>query len=542
TEYFSMVKDIIKKYDFSNPQKSIADLEALSKTYLEFSSFMTKEKHELVQQLIAQCAGLFLEATAINQMNIIGDSIKLRLSFNNRAGANITNATVDVIGKSFSFTNLAANEAQEIIATLKLDDKMPVTQPYFLQKQMNMGAYVAEQDDVGKPENAGYFADFKITVGVTLYNYRKSIKYKYTDPVKGELYEPIQLVSPAFINVSPNLIIFSNNKKNEKKQVSFTIQANSKLNEKVNFSTTVNKVGKTIYDSLLTIAKGGKENITAVLNSSDFKNDATESIGGELLAASMYEHQYSSLKKISYDHIPDVFYNYQDRVKVLKMDLKTVGTNAGYIVGAGDRVPQALEQMGYKVTILTEKDITPATLKQFDVIITGVRAYNVHAWLSNVYPTLMQYVKDGGVLVTQYNTNNSIGPVKAAISPYPFTISRNRITDETATINFLLPDHPVLNYPNKITQRDFDGWIQERSIYNAENTDTSYKKIFSIKDPGEKEQNGSLIVADYGAGKYVYTGLVFFRELPAGVPGAYRLFANLISPSYSSGRGEKIKR
>jgi hypothetical protein len=125
----------------------------------------------------------------------------------------------------------------------------------------------------------------------------------YTDPVKGELYEPIQLVSPVFINVSPNLIILSNNKKDEKKQVSFTIQANSKLNEKVNFSTTVNKVGKTIYDSLLTIAKGGKENIKAVLNGSDFKNDATESIGGELVAASLYEHQYTSLKKISYDHI-----------------------------------------------------------------------------------------------------------------------------------------------------------------------------------------------------------------------------------------------
>jgi hypothetical protein len=224
-----------------------------------------------------------------------------------------------------------------------------------------------------------------------------------------------------------------------------------------------------------------------------------------------------------------VFYNYQDRVKVLKMDLKTVGTNAGYIVGAGDKVPQALEQMGYKVTMLTEKDITQTTLKQFDVIITGVRAYNIHAWLSNVYPILMAYVKDGGVLLTQYNTNNSIGPVKANISPYPFTISRNRITDETAAVNFLLPNHPALNYPNKITQKDFEGWIQERSIYNAEKADTAFKKILSMKDPGENEQDGSLVIADYGKGKYIYTGLVFFRELPAGVPGAYRLFANLIA-------------
>ena len=372
-------------------------------------------------------------------------------------------------------------------------------------------------------------ADFKITLGATLYNYKKQIKYKYTDPVKGELYQPIQLVSPLFINASPSLLIFSNNKKDEKKQVDFSIQSNNKLNEKIKFYTGDGKENKVVVDTLLVIEKNAKSNISTILNGNDFSNNETTSIGGEFVAESMNEHQYTSLRRISYDHIPDVFYNYQDKVKVLKIDLKTVGSTAGYIAGAGDKVPQALEQMGYKVTMLTEKDITTSTLKQFDVVITGVRAYNVHAWLSNVYPILMQYVKNGGVLLTQYNTNNSIGPVKANISPFPFTISRNRITDETAAVNFLLPNHASLNYPNKITQNDFEGWIQERSIYNAEKTDPAYKKIISMKDPGEGEQDGSLIVADYGKGKYIYTGLVFFRELPAGVPGAYRLFANLIA-------------
>ncbi len=543
-EYFTTVKELIKKYDYSNPKKSVADLEALSRNYIEFATLITKEKQEQIKNLIAACAGLFMEATAVNQMNLIGDSMKLRLTLNNRAGANITDAVVEIFGQSFPIKNIVPNETQEMIVAIKIDAKQAPTQPYFLEKQMNTGSFNAELEDIGKPQNEDYLANFKVTIDGNLYSYSKPIKYKYTDPVKGELYEPIQLVSPVFINVSPNLIIFSNNKKDEKKQVNFTVQANNKLNEKVSFSTTVNKIGKPIYDSVLNISKGGKENITATLNGNDFNNDATQSIGGELAAASLYEHQYTSLKKISYDHIPDVFYNYQDKVKVLKMDLKIAGTNAGYIAGAGDKVPQALEQMGYKVTMLTEKDITAATLKQFDVVITGVRAYNVHAWLSNVYPTLMQYVKDGGVLLTQYNTNNSIGPVKASISPYPFTISRNRITDETAAVNFLIPNHPALNYPNKITQQDFEGWIQERSIYNAEKTDTAYKKILSMKDPGENEQDGSVIIADYGKGKYVYTGLVFFRELPAGVPGAYRLFANLISPTtlYSSKKGEKTKR
>ena len=528
-EYFNMVKDIISSYDFFYPKKSINKLEALSKTYIEFQSFMTKDKQELTQNLIAQCAGMFVEATALTQLNVIGDSIKLRLSFNNRSGANISIAAVETFGKTFSFNNTNANEYQEIVTTIKLDEKLTATQPYFLERQMSLGGYLAEQEDIGKPENLNYYADFKITIDGVSYNYRKPIKYKYTDPVKGELYEPIQLVSPVFINVSPNVLIFSNNKKDQKKQVDFTIQTNNKLNEKVKFYTNINKERKLVSDTMMVMEKNTKLNISAIFNGDDFKNNETASVGGELAAVSMNEHQYTSLKKISYDHIPDVFYNYQDKIKVLKIDLKTVGSTAGYIAGSGDKVPQALEQMGYKVTMLTEKDITDVSLKQFDVIITGVRAYNIHAWLSNVYPLLMQYVKDGGVLLTQYNTNNSFGPVKTNISPFPFTISRNRITDETAVVNFLLPDHLSLNYPNKITKNDFEGWIQERSIYNAEKTDVAYKKIISMKDPGETEQDGSLIVADYGKGKYVYTGLVFFRELPAAVPGAYRLFANLIA-------------
>ena len=528
-EYFSMVNDIIRGYDFFSPNKSIKDLEALSKTYVEFKSFITKDKQELTQNLIAQCAGLYMEATALNQLNVIGDSIRIRLSFINRSAANITNVKVETFGKSFSFNNTTANENQDIIASVKLDEKLHATQPYFLEKQMNSGAYVAEQEDIGKPENLNYYADFKMIINGNSYTYRKPIKYKYTDPVKGELYEPIQLVSPVFINATPNLLIFSNNKTNEKKQIDFTIQSNNKLNEKIKFYSTIGKDSKLVVDTLMVQEKNSKLNIPATFNGNDFKNNETVSIGGELVAASMNERQYTALKKISYDHIPDVFYNYQDKIKVLKIDLKTVGSTAGYIAGAGDKVPQALEELGYKVTMLTEKDITSFTLKQFDVVITGVRAYNIHAWLSNVYPLLMKYVKDGGVLLTQYNTNNSIGPVKADISPFPFTISRNRITDETAVVNFLLPNHPVLNYPNKITQNDFEGWIQERSIYNAEKTDAAYQKIISMKDPGEAEQDGSLIVADYGKGKYIYTGLVFFRELPAGIPGAYRLFANLIA-------------
>jgi len=223
------------------------------------------------------------------------------------------------------------------------------------------------------------------------------------------------------------------------------------------------------------------------------------------------------------------------------MDLKTAGRRVGYITGAGDKVPQALEQMGYEVVLLGENDLQDANIKNLDAIVTGVRAYNTNAWLSNASTVLNNYVNEGGVLLVQYNTNNNAGPLRQKMGPYPFTLGRNRITDETAVVNFLVPNDPVLNYPNKITQKDFEGWIQERSIYHAENIDSNYRKIFGMKDPGEPESDGSLIVADYGKGRFIYTGIVFFRELPAGVPGAYRLLANLLAKPTSLTKSENLK-
>jgi LmbE family N-acetylglucosaminyl deacetylase len=517
-------------YSLENPTKS---LKKLLELYTQFeyvdNSYWKEYKLAQLTNIIEKASGIFIEAIAKDQLISAGDSMKLNFTLNNRMGIDINNVSVNFYDTYFVFKT-DKNENSNFSASFFIPQKTAATQPYWLEYPKANGSFdVRDQQLIGEAQNKPTFVDFLVKIEEKILRFKKPIIYKYTDPVKGELYEPAQIVSPAFINVSPNLLLFSTNKNNEKKTVQFTVQSNLGLNEKVKFYTTINKENKLVFDSILNIPKLGKRNINALLSGKDFINNTTTSVGGELAAPSIYEHQYTSLKKIGYDHIPDIFYNYQDRVKVLKIDLKTAGSKAGYIAGAGDRVPQALEQMGYAVTMLTEKDITAANLKQFDVIITGVRAYNIHTWLSNVHPILMQYVKEGGVLLTQYNTNNQLGPVKASMAPYPFTISRNRITDETAAVNFLLPNHPTLNYPNKITEKDFDGWIQERSIYNAEKIDSSYKKILSMKDPGEAEQDGSLIVADYGKGKYVYTGLVFFRELPAGVGGAYRLFANLIA-------------
>ena len=247
------------------------------------------------------------------------------------------------------------------------------------------------------------------------------------------------------------------------------------------------------------------------------------------LGASPGKDSVRELRTIAYDHIPRIDYFRDAQVKFVVTDLRTSGHRIGYIEGAGDKLPQALEQMGYEVMLLKEKDITAATLKSCDAVITGVRAYDVHDWLYGKYEIFMDYVREGGNLIVQYNRNPAAGSAKAKIGPYTFNVTNVRVTDENAAVSFLLPAHPVLNWPNKITDADFSGWVQERGIYFAGQLDSNYQAILSMHDPGEGPQKGSLIVADYGKGKFVYSGLVFFRELPAGIPGAYRLLANIIA-------------
>ena len=215
--------------------------------------------------------------------------------------------------------------------------------------------------------------------------------------------------------------------------------------------------------------------------------------------------------------------------KVVTADVKIVGKKIGYINGAGDFLPYSLQQLGYTVEMLTEDKLTYANLKQYDAVVTGIRAYNIHAWLSAAHDQLMRYVKEGGVLLVQYNTSNQLGQLRAKISPYPLNISRNRVSEEDAIVKFLAPDHVVMNYPNKISEADFNGWVQERSVYEADNIDPAFTALFEMSDAGEPKHNGSLLVADYGKGRFVYSALAFFRQLPAGVPGAYRLIANLLA-------------
>ena len=236
-----------------------------------------------------------------------------------------------------------------------------------------------------------------------------------------------------------------------------------------------------------------------------------------------------SLVEITYDHIPKQSILLPAEAKVVRLNIQKSGENIGYIVGAGDKVPESLEQIGYNVHTIDVSKIEKGTLDKYDGVVIGIRAYNVVEELKFKQNHILDYVKEGGNLIVQYNTAGRWRNQFENIAPYPLTVSRDRVTNENAAVEIIAKNHALVNFPNNITEKDFDGWVQERGLYFPNKWSEEFTPILSMSDKGEDAKTGSLLVAPYGKGNYVYTGISFFRELPAGVPGAYRLFTNLIS-------------
>ena len=214
---------------------------------------------------------------------------------------------------------------------------------------------------------------------------------------------------------------------------------------------------------------------------------------------------------------------------MVRLNIQKVGEHIGYIAGAGDEVPKSLEQIGYQVHIIDPNTINAETLSKYSAIVVGIRGYNVVPELKFKQKYLFEYVENGGNLVLQYNTAGRWSAQFDDIAPYPLKLSRDRVTDENSSVQIIAKDHELVNYPNKITVSDFDGWVQERGLYFPNEWDDNFTPILSMNDEGESAKTGSLLIAPHGKGNYIYTGLSFFRELPAGVSGAYKLFANMLS-------------
>ncbi|WP_295769952.1 PIG-L family deacetylase [uncultured Mucilaginibacter sp.] len=518
------VAAIVKDFNADAPEKSVPELIKLRTKIEKVDDYYWRTlKLTELDNLIASCAGLWFESYAAEAAYALGDSIAVRSQVLSRYGNDIKLQSLSIQNNSQTFTsNAQVIQANELKTYNQMAVANKITQPYWLNAPHGIGTYTLPNNEVaGNPENPDALSvSYTFEIAGKSIQYNRKLVYKYVDPVRGELYQPIEIAPPVTATISNKVYVYSTKQ-------SQTLQVKLKSFINGNGSISIKPVaGWQISPTKIFFNNKKKGDewtakfiITPQTNASNGTAEAVVNVNGK-------NYGYG-LQRIQYEHIPNISLFPPAQAKLVNIDLKTVGKRIGYINGAGDFVAQSLTQIGYDVHILTENEIMNGDLSVYDAIITGVRAYNVDERLAFEQPKLMEYVKNGGNLVVQYN--NPAGLATQQLGPYPFRPVNERVTDELAKITVTNPQSALLNYPNKITQADFDGWVQERGLYFVSAVAPEYQTVFEINDAGETPKSGSLITANYGKGRYVYTSLAFFRQLPAGVPGAYRLFVNLLS-------------
>lgn len=520
------VDNAIMSYDPANPSIIVDDLvkayNALNKIR---DQYWKNIKQEEIKDLIKACTGLYMEVKADQFAYTPGDSVLLSVESINRSDVDMRLASIK-LGEYQSFTirqQLLNNRPFNMDMNYVLDSKSGYSDPYWLREEGSLGMYkVADQNLIGTPENVSAMSWVAtIEIDGTFLEYELPVIYKKNDPVDGEAYRPLEITPPVFLNISEKVYVFGNG---ASKKIDVQVLA-GKSDLKGELSLQVPS-GWKVQPSNYSFDLADKA-AEATYSFELFPPDAAHS--GEIGAVAQIDGKMynNSLVRIEYDHIPVQALFPVSCAKVVKVELEKRGTNVGYIVGSGDEIPTSLEQVGYKVTELSNGDITAEKMKAYDAVIVGIRAYNTNERLKFYQEELMEYVKNGGTMIVQYNTAHRL--VTKDLGPYPLQLSRDRVTVEEAEIRMLKPDHAILNFPNKITSADFDGWVQERGLYFPNEWDENYEAILSSNDPGEDARDGGLLVAKYGEGYYIYSGYSWFRELPAGVAGAYRIFTNMIS-------------
>lgn len=522
-----IISEIEKEYNFREPSASIPKLLIAYNQMLSLEDSHWKSiKIEEIKEIIASAAGLYLEAIAASPTATPGEELELDLEAINRSNFKITLASIDLKPNTTRLNpnkTLIENTAWKQKASFKLNENIDLTTPYWLRSKGSTGLYsVEDQQLTGLPEAPNtVMATYTLKFGEMIIPFDREVVYKYNDPVKGEVYQPFEIVPPVTARFPEKVIIFSSDSPT---MVPVTITA-GKDNVKGKVNLKVSEKWKTEpHSNTFEIPKKG-ESVTV-----QFSVSPPGSQDEAVLTPSVQYNgkEYSNeIIRIDYDHIPLQTLVVPAETKLVKLDIKKNGEKIGYIEGAGDIVPQSLQQIGYQVSILDPGSLTAESLAEFDAVVLGIRAYNTVDELRYAQPALMKYIENGGTLIVQYNVSR--GLVTDQLSPFELSLSRERVTEEDSEVRFLNPDHQVLNSPNKLTTADFDNWVQERGLYFADSWGPEFTPVLSMNDTNESPKDGSLLVAKFGKGHFIYTGLSFFRQFPEGVPGAFRLFANLVS-------------
>ena len=523
----SEIRQIISHFNPTDPAASVPELLKLRQAMngIKDDSWIPEKKAEL-DEIIVACLGLHVEASTTNETVTPGQTATIKLEAINRCNIPVTLQEVrfPLSGNSMKIdAALPSNELVTKDLSCKIPDDAPYSQPYWLRKPRALGTFaVDDQKLIGLPENPPALpVEIVLQVSGQELRYTVDTKYRPVDTVPSEVPRPLVIAPPVFARVANSVLVFPTN---ESKTVTVHVTAATGP-VKGEFKLAAPQGWEVSPASIPVDLKAGDAEIVATFSIKPPNQNGE----GTLRAIVSVDGRDYSLERvrISYPHIGVQTLMPPAQAKLVRADIQKKGDRIGYIPGAGDDIPESLRQIGYSVKILSEPEITAKNLAQFSAIVLGIRAYNTQDRISNWLPELFDYVKEGGVAIAQYNTTADLKTNQ--FGPYPLEISRDRVTDENAQVRVLAPTNPLMNTPNKITPKDFDGWVQERGLYFPNKWDPAWTPILSCNDPKEKPLDGGLLVAKSGKGFFVYTSYSWFRQLPAGVPGAYRLFANMLS-------------
>jgi len=521
----SLITKLNTEFQAIQPQKSVNNLIQLKKALDAYQidnknpqaanhTYWIAQKKKEVQDLIIACSGIWVDAYTSQSQQVVNEE------FAYQAEAIVRNPDVQVellaVNSQSIEQNLNTNKLWRGSANAKLDK---TSQPYWLVEPNTLGKFNVATESVGYPTNPEFpKATFTFKINGEIISITQEIQHRFVDPVKGEVHNPL-VVLPELTVEAGSSILLSKNQEEKSIEVTFTRHDKTKNTFEVEVPTLD---GWRISENKFTLNFGKEHSITKTLTlkpiSANIRNAALRfKYNGKAL---------SHIKTLTYDHVPSITWFPETEISCENLELNNEVKTVGYLAGAGDLVAESLQQVGIKVTALSDKDLTVATLQQYDAVVVGVRYFNITQNGRSTHKKLLDYVQNGGVVLVQYNVNGKLST--DMLGPYNFSLGRSRVTEEDSQYSFDEKDI-AFSYPNKITKQDFDGWVQERGLYFAENIDRNYRTPLRLNDKEEQPHNGSLLIAKHGKGKFVYTSLAFFRQLPAGVPGAYRLFVNLLT-------------
>ena len=529
----SIVERALAAFEPGHPEKLLPMLADARPLIAAIDDPLARRKLAELDELMALASGLHLEAQANDFAVTPGSDLRVNASATVRLPVQVSISGVRLTGmqgapsQDIPPTVLVNNQPTQYPLTVKVPANQAYSGPYWLAQPKNGTMYnIPDQRLIGNADNAPVLeAHFKVRIAGTELELTRPVQHRYVDRVYGELLRPLEVVPPVAIDLSANAVVFTTA---TARQIEVPVRSNS---------------GKQSGDVRLEVPAGWR--VTPVTQHFDlgFTEEQTtvtfqltppaaDSKGVIRAIAQVGTAAVGvGLARINYSHIPVQMLLPAAKTALVRANITNLAKTVGYVMGAGDEVPEGIRQLGAEVTLLSSQDLARGDLSKFDAVVTGVRAWNTRADLRANYQRLFAYATNGGTVVVQYNVNESSaagGPLEH-IGPYPIRTSGDRVTVEQAPVTFPNPQLKVLHAPNEITQADFEGWVQERGLYFPNQWDEKYQSVLESHDPGEDPLKGGMLYARYGKGAYVFSAYDWFRELPAGVPGAYRIFANMLS-------------